>query len=322
MPVHPKPGPIRRINMPNDLPAVADLIESCFPIHLDHDGKTYVDQMRKAARDMRVLKWLPNFHDLTSGRAAGFVWEEDGRIIGNLSLIPFQEGGRRVHLIANVAVDPSHRRRGIGRSLTQRALDYLRQLREPRVWLQVRDDNPPALNLYRSLGFVDIAARSTWRVKPKDLSPADREIRSCIAIRRRKAGDWDDQKAWLETAYPSDLRWNLPVNFKHLSSDIVQQVANFMDGETYKHWAVEQGGELRGVITWQKTNSYAHNLWLAFPVDREGEILPEALSKACRRLGRWHPLAVDYPKGRFEEGFEALGFVHFRTLVWMRCELD
>ncbi len=312
---------IRRVDLARDLASIASLIETCFPIHLDHDGQTYVDEMRKSAREMRIWQWLPNAMTIEGGRAAGFVCEESGRIIGNLSLIPLQEGGRRVHLIANVAVDPQHRKQGIGRALTQHALAYLRDKKENRVWLQVRDDNPPALHLYRSLGFVEQAARSTWHVRPVDLNRSFDKSSGGMAIRRRKPEDWPQQKAWLDEAYPDVIRWNLPVDLQHLDPGLFQRTVNLIEGRFFKHWAVAEGDELQGVITWQKTTSYAHNLWLAFSEEHEEAYLPGALAAVCRRLTRHHPLSVDYPKGRFKEGFERMGFEHFRTLVWMLCEL-
>jgi len=111
---------IRKMDISRDLNAVADLIEMCFPIQKDKDGQTYIKQMRQAARDMRYVRWLSTLAEIGESRSSGFVWEENGRIIGNLSLIPFQQGGQRIHLIANVAVLPEHRRRGIARALTQR----------------------------------------------------------------------------------------------------------------------------------------------------------------------------------------------------------
>ena len=47
--------PIRKIDIACDLNPVADLIELCFPSHLDPDGKTDVNEMRKASRDMRLM---------------------------------------------------------------------------------------------------------------------------------------------------------------------------------------------------------------------------------------------------------------------------
>ena len=179
--------PIRKIDLARDLNPVADLIELCFPIHLDPDGKTYVKEMRKAARDMRLMGWISNVSELETTRSSGFVWEEDGRIVGNLSLIP------RVFLVANVAVHPNFRRRGIARKLTQHALVHLAQQRESEVWLQVRDDNPPAIDLYRSLGFKDQASRTTWRICPADFKTGLAVTQAGLSVRRRQRGDWETQ---------------------------------------------------------------------------------------------------------------------------------
>ncbi len=82
---------IRKMNLSQDLDPVADLIEMCFPIHLDKDGQQYIHEMRQAAREMRMASWLSALADVGNIKASGFVWEEDERIIGNLSLIPFKQ---------------------------------------------------------------------------------------------------------------------------------------------------------------------------------------------------------------------------------------
>jgi GNAT superfamily N-acetyltransferase len=309
--------PIRKIDLARDLNPIADLIELCFPIHLDPDGKTYVNEMRKAARDLRLMGWLSNVSDLESARSSGFVWEEDGRIVGNLSLIPLRKGGRRVYLIANVAVHPDFRRHGIARKLTQRALAHLAQQRESEVWLQVRDDNPPAINLYRSLGFKDQAARTTWRIRPADFKAGLVTTQAGLSVRRRQRGDWGMQRDELEEAYPQAIRWNLPVNFQRFKPGMYQTIVNFMEGALIKHWAVCVDGKCRGVITWQNSDSYANNLWLAFPDSRDEILLPFGLKHVMRHTVRNHPLSIDYPKGRCDQALRDMGFADFRTLIWM-----
>lgn len=118
---------IRKVNVRQDLLAIADLIEICFSTTLDDDGRDYLRNLRSAARNSFYLSWLQGASEHLSTPLYGFVWEELGRIVGNLSLIPLMRQGQVYYLIANVAVHPNYRRRGIGRQLTQTALDYLRQ---------------------------------------------------------------------------------------------------------------------------------------------------------------------------------------------------
>ncbi len=312
---------IRAIDLARDLDPVADLIELCFPIHQDPDGQTYVQEMRKAAREMRLIGWLAGLSEQYLEQSSGFVWEENGQIVGNLSLIPLKKGGRRVYLIANVAVHPKYRRRGIARRLTQKALSQLARQNESQVWLQVRDDNPAAIGLYASLGFNEQASRTTWRIRPRDFVPSGVPAGASLSVRRWARCEWPLHKSWLESAYPHNIRWNLPVHFQRFSPGILQAVSNYLDGANLKSWAVFDGSACQGVITWQKTTTYANNLWLAFPADREGDTLPGGLRHVIKRLSRSHPLSVDYPKGRFAGQFAALGFFEFRTLIWMRRDL-
>ena len=62
--------------------------------------------------------------------------------------------------IHTIGVDPAYQRHGIGRALMDRLLSWA----EPQavVYLEVRTDNNPAINLYRSLGFVTVGLRKRY----------------------------------------------------------------------------------------------------------------------------------------------------------------
>ena len=115
---------LRPLSIMRDLPAVADLIELCFSGTMDSEGKRYVQEMRRAGRDNSFIKWANRATETTSLPLTGYIWEENGDIIGNASLVPFRHNKQRIYLIANVAVHPSHRRKGIARALTERALQH------------------------------------------------------------------------------------------------------------------------------------------------------------------------------------------------------
>lgn len=150
---------LRRVNPRRDLAAIADLIEVCFADTLDSGGRSML-------REMRVLA---NSHALTwtlarlAGAAPvmdGFVWVEDGRLVGNVSIAPTGYGQGLV--IANVAVYPEYRRRGIARRLMDVALAHVTQ-RGQDVVLQVDASNTGARRLYEQLGFHTQRIFTRWR---------------------------------------------------------------------------------------------------------------------------------------------------------------
>lgn len=68
--------------------------------------------------------------------------------------------------IANVAVHPTHRRRGIARKLVSAAIEQGRSL--SRLTLEVRESNTTAIALYQSLGFVKDGVRPRFYTHPTE----------------------------------------------------------------------------------------------------------------------------------------------------------
>jgi [ribosomal protein S18]-alanine N-acetyltransferase len=66
--------------------------------------------------------------------------------------------------IANFAVSPAYRRRGIGKYLFINSLAYIRANGGRKVTLEVRASNIPAQNLYRQFGFHPVAIRKEYYV--------------------------------------------------------------------------------------------------------------------------------------------------------------
>jgi ribosomal-protein-alanine acetyltransferase len=64
--------------------------------------------------------------------------------------------------VQTIAVAESARRRGLGRVLMMRLIAEARGRGAQTVFLEVRADNPSAQQLYRSLGFEDIAVRPAY----------------------------------------------------------------------------------------------------------------------------------------------------------------
>jgi hypothetical protein len=99
---------IRPFNTYSDLTAVADLIELCFAGSQDRDGKRYLQQMRDFARSTDWLIRIPMAPEWAGSPCIGYVCEENGELIGNVSLVPYRIKRKCYYMIANVAVHPDH----------------------------------------------------------------------------------------------------------------------------------------------------------------------------------------------------------------------
>jgi ribosomal-protein-alanine N-acetyltransferase len=68
--------------------------------------------------------------------------------------------------INNLAVDPSHRRQGVGAALIARVLEESEQLPTTRVILEVRRSNAAARLLYERFGFSIAGVRRDYYTQP------------------------------------------------------------------------------------------------------------------------------------------------------------
>lgn len=312
---------IRPLNIRDDLLEVADLIEICFASTLDEEGRDFLRHLRAAARDARYLSWMQSAADrmLSHAPLYGFVWDQDGRIVGNLNLFPIPRGGTVLYWIANVAVHPDYRRLGIARQLTRRALRFLRERGIHTAWLQVRDDNPVAYHLYQSLGFIERYRRSTWQADGRN--PLPRPASSGITVRARQSTDWASQADWLRRLYPAEVGHSLSLNIPLLGPGLWSRLLRLLEGKEQEDWCASDGKTLLAAASWQPARGLIDPLWVASSGEREEEALAALLQQARQSLAfRSHPLQVNYPAGRADEAFRRAGFWLHQTLVWMSID--
>jgi len=314
-------GNLRPLNILRDLPHVADLIELCFANNMDSEGHSYVRQMRRASSDASFMRWASNAIESASMPLSGFVWEQDGRIIGNASLVPFRHKGKRIYLVANVATHPDHRRKGIARALTERTLAHARQRGANAIWLHVRADNPGAVQMYADLGFVERARRITWRARKGELLSSDSLSRSTHppglpTVTKRYSRFWSQQLAWLKQLHPEELSWYHSLNWNSLKPGLWNWLYRAFVEFDLRQWAVQKDGQLQGVLAWMPTLRGAP-LWLACDPNADPESITTLLVQAHRDLRQHQNLKLEHPASLQEEAIQAAGFENARTLIWM-----
>lgn len=62
----------------------------------------------------------------------------------------------------NIVIHPDYRHQGLAKKLLAELIDILLQKKIHMIWLEVRESNLSAINLYRQLGFNDITIRKNY----------------------------------------------------------------------------------------------------------------------------------------------------------------
>jgi ribosomal protein S18 acetylase RimI-like enzyme len=302
---------LRPFDSHRDLGAVADLVELCFADTLDESGRGYVQRMRQAARSNSLFGW-------TNMSMGGFVWDRDGRVVGNVNLIPFTTRGNRNFLVANVAVHPACRRQGIARSLTNQAVERGRQLGMKSVWLHVREENEAAVSLYQSLGFAERLRRTSW-LSGSELPGVDKK--PGVTLSSSRGRDWELQLQWLSANYPPEVTWQSAMSFDALRPGFIGALYRFLYSLGTLQWSAWVGNRLAASVSWQASFGSAHSLWLASPPDADENALRLLLLHARRQVPSHRPLEFDFPAGQSRQAIAQAGFTAQQTLIWMELPL-
>jgi GNAT superfamily N-acetyltransferase len=310
---------IRPINIRHDLTAIADLIETAFAGQMDAEGRDYLHHIRQIARGIGSYLIDGNSPETSQFPFHGYLWEEDGRIIGNLTLIPVRKSRMRTYFIANVAVLPEYRGRGIARRLTDRAIAHVKAHDGKRIYLQVRHDNLTAQHIYKTTGFEEFACRTNWVLSRNGRThpSADPTIR----VTRRYKTDWTQQKDWLISLYPPEIAWNLPISLERLKPDLLGNIMSFLNGVSSRSWAARQYDRLIGLASWESGITGADYVWLATSPVWEDAALTALLPVVTARVFQPQKITINYPAGRAVETFIKCGLRELNTLIWMKKDI-
>ncbi len=282
---------------------VSRLLEVCFEMNREHrqGWGMFLD---------RVNRWMqmPFLPD-------GYVWEERGEIVGNISLIRIQYRRRSIVLIANVAVHPDFRRRGIARALLEVALESPIARKAGEIWLHVRADNEGAIALYEQLGFQTRAKRTIWHA----FTSAEMRSFDCCTLHSLSRAAWPQAKSWLEAMHPVELGWYHQWNWEDIRPAWETSLWHWLMGLPVQRWMSLCGKELQAVLIWYPSPRNENGLWLASAPNIQPEAIQSLLWAARRALYlSRRTVYLEHPSGDLDEVFRSAGFFPLRTLLWMR----
>lgn len=322
---------LRPMDPMKDLRGVADLIEEAFANDLDRSGQNALKELRLLSRLKPVLWWMVYANPGQSDFLSGFVWEEDKKIIGNITVSQTSPGSQR-WMISNVAVAKDYRGRGIARNLVQTALEYVREYNGISVALQVRTDNASAKHLYKSFGFKEISSKSylhSRRVPPVvDIDPLPHRV----ILRPRRFNTQDSREAYnlATVATPISVQKEWPLRQSQFRLSNQEKINNFfrglMGGGPSAFWVVEDGQRFVASLnikpgTWGKT----HHIELIVHPDWRGILEKPLISRALNYLLPWRSRGISFrhPADHVEAVniYKESGLQESQTLVWMKLRV-
>lgn len=316
---------VRPFNPTRHLDQVTDLLRVVFREELGRREAAWLQEMDTIGALTPVV-WLLQQVNIAIGRLFhGFVWIEDGRLVGNVTIsrVTVQHW-----LISNVAVHPDYRRRGIGRDLMEASVDWIRERRARWVTLEVRRDNEPAKSLYFNMGFVVVegtaemerdGASSVSRVAP----PASYELRPA------HSGDGPQLYELARDVTPELAQRIEPLRRRDYEvgglDRVVDVLRRLIGLPATTRWIVTTaGGEVIAELK-LRTDGYDHQIkMLVHPEGRgalEEAMLTRALDTLPGRRGTTRA-KVDADHAAAVDALHDHGFREIRTLDRMALELN
>jgi ribosomal protein S18 acetylase RimI-like enzyme len=313
------PKGARPINLNKDLPQVVRLLEQVFGESV-RDGQQIFNPGGLA--DSAAFLWRLN---LNTGRLSpGFVWEEDGHIVGNVTLLPSKPSGR--YLVANVAVHPNYRRRGIARLLMDESIKDVKRCGGHTIFLQVDKENDAAVALYQQMGFQSLGHMTNWQSSPSRLRmlkglngpiPAGPPIRPLPGNRWQEAYELDRQ------SLPEALDWPEALAADAYKRTWWQRLVDFLNGRHAETWStLDSQNRLNGLAAIYSEWGRSHQLVVRVHPAWQGQLERPLLAKLIRRLDYLpqRRIRIEHPDSdeTMNQLLREANFTIKRTLTHMR----
>lgn len=319
---------LRRLNPARDLGQLADLIADAFRNELTGEGQSIL-------RELRFLAWLGPLNLLftanqpeTEDLFTGFVWVQDGRVVGNVT-VNRPSGHPHRWQISNVAVSEPYRRQGIGRKLVEAAIELIGERGGQVAYLYVREDNLPARHLYERLGFVEIdratdleffdlsrlSARKPARLCPLTTSVEGEQLYTLVCEAESVGYRWLYEIPRSRFVWSADER-------------IFRRLEGLLSGEIELQWGMFNGDRLAAGVMMRVhggLNRRPHRLWLwvrpAWRGQVEEVLIPDVLAVLAKQPKRSVQVTLPQVESAAIEALVRHGFHKHRTLILMCLDL-
>jgi len=312
---------LRPFNPLRDIRPMIELIELSFAEDLDPQSRQMLNEMRTLSRVGGPLLWLlsktsPTLRDLFSG----YVWLEEGRMVGNIT-VHRRDKGKRGWFISNLAVHPDHRRRGIAHRLMSEGMELARKRGAQRVSLEVRAGNLAAQKLYEKLGFTRVDSVSKMRLEKVcgvSLAPSGE-----YEIEAVKSQEWRRLYQLAEDARSPEAKEILPVREKDYRSSFAQRVVasigDLLRGQEVYRWAAQRDDRFLALLTVRTGGAFAtHSLGMMVHPGYRGKVEEMLLTRALVTLDTYpsRPLLATIQPSYEEvvDIFRRYGFAEQQTL--------
>lgn len=286
---------IRPLDYARDLDALGELLDLAFQEEIIGSSAQMRQEFRLYARLMYFFHWIyliPMLRD----SFRGFVWLEDGKLVGNVTLSTVNYDRRR-WLISNVATHPSYRRHSIATQLMQRAIEEATHRGAEIIMLDVRLNNTGAIQLYEKLGFQAVDARTELQLGAgiggrMQIFPTP----PGMVMRPYRSSDVENAAALMQAAHRSGPRLAQAADLHSLVfGSALLNLQQRISGQIQERFAVEQGGRLVALAGIQYSyRPRSHTMQFIIDPAVAGQVEDWLVSRALIELERSarHPVTV------------------------------
>ena len=155
-----------RVFQSSDLPRLQEITAQTFgPVSIDRNMESQLGPFGQG--DWQTRKVNAIAADCRAQPDGVFVAvDEQSAIVGYVTTRLNHTSG--IGWIPNLAVDPSHQGKGLGRALLEHALQFFRERKMSVAKIETLEQNPIGQKLYPSLGFKEVARQIHFAMRLND----------------------------------------------------------------------------------------------------------------------------------------------------------